>query len=346
MIQVRYIGRKSHRELALLLLNAGPVEVTEASGQHSLAGPELLIVEAPFPGALRVPAYVRAIIPLKRPVASIEAEYGAKLWRVVRRAKCKCHVRRAASPEAVTHIDEAMLRPYASERYGPMAVQLSAEEVQRTASHKFGRLDVLYEDDQAVACFLGLAELRRGRSYWNALRFGFPQSVFSDPKRLHEFNSMNLFSATEWAINNGFDFLDIGQGIGRPDDGTLSWKRRRGGWIDASFELQFFFVRLPNGCEAEFLWKTPVFSSSSQGLSLHIGIPNGPTVEEIAARYREMGFGGLCCIQLHCHSEPSTELVDALKRLYSRYEHPPEFRTNVNGRQRGASDTAVTRARA
>jgi hypothetical protein len=58
-------------------------------------------------------------------------------------------------------------------------------------------------------------------------------------------------------------------------------------------------------------------------LTLHLGLPDGPSDEEVANRYREMGFGGLFKIYLHCAKKPESELLDTLRSRYTHLKSPP-----------------------
>ena len=126
-----------------------------------------------------------------------------------------------------------MLRPYAIERHGPTPAQNPPEQVARLSRLPYGRLHILRMNGEPVACHLGVHEVRKGRSYWTAVRFGYVESV-SNPKRLHEVNSTNVFLATKFAKEFGADFYSLGMSLGRPDDGLLHWKRRRGGVLNAN----------------------------------------------------------------------------------------------------------------
>lgn len=111
-----------------------------------------------------------------------------------------------------------------------------------------------------IGCHLGCEVVRGGKRYWSTLRFGYCEAVFSDAKRLREVNSITTFMALEWALQQGFDYYDIGLCLARPDDGLLKWKRRRGGDIDSLGNHAYLFVRLPKTGTAKFLWDTPMFA--------------------------------------------------------------------------------------
>src|SRR5690606_24512746 len=108
-----------------------------------------------------------------------------------------------------------------------------------------GRLDLITLGDEVIGCHLGCEVARGGKRYWSTLRFGYCEAVFSDARKLREVNSITTFMALEWALEQGFDYYDIGLCLARPDDGLLKWKRRRGGDIDSLGNHAYLFVRLP-----------------------------------------------------------------------------------------------------
>jgi hypothetical protein len=174
-----------------------------------------------------------------------------------------------------------------------------------------------------VACHLGCVITRAGKRYWSTIRFGYPEAVFSDTKRLRETNSITTYLALEWALENNFDYYDIGTCLGSPDDGLLQWKRRRGGALDTMGNHGYFHVRLPRVGAAQFLWDAPLFAVERHNLTLHLGLPDGPNDDEIVSRYREMGFGGLFKIYLHCAKPPSECILETLRSLYRHQKSPP-----------------------
>jgi hypothetical protein len=190
-------------------------------------------------------------------------------------------------------------------------------------AQKYGRLDLLLLGDKEVGCQLGHVITRAGKRYWSTNRCGYLEEVFSEPKRLRETNSMNIHLALEWAIENGFDYYDIGVALGRPGDGLLEWKRRLGGELDTMDHSVYFHIRLPKVGAAQFLWDAPLFAVERHKLTLHLGLPDGRNDEEVTSRYREMGFGGLFKVYLHCTRAPSDRLLETLRSYYAHQKSPP-----------------------
>jgi len=323
---VVYIGTKENRLAAELHL----------SGRHS-NGPRhaevVVISDLPLPGSLRLPRYLQPTVPLARSLEDIMEGYGDKLRRVVRQQMARVRLVQARDAELIELADQQLLRPYAQARYGPGAAQLDSHLVRQIAMRDDGRLDMLYVSDEPVACHLGLTRIRRGKRYWNAIRFGFAESVYSHPKRLHEINSVNVHLAIQWAKVQGFDFYNLGDCLARPDDGLLHWKRRRGGQLSAGLCQEWFYVRLPHRGRAQFLWETPLFSAGWRGrrLCLHLGIPADKDDVEALARFREMSFSGLERVVIHHARHLSENLLEGLRALYADIKPAPRFETRQAG---------------
>ena len=155
------------------------------------------------------------------------------------------------------------------------------------------------------------------------IRFGYPEAIFSDPKRLSETNAINFYLALEWAIKNGFDYYDMGTSLGRPEDDLLQWKKRWGGTLDKMGNHGYFYIRLPKIGAAQFLWDAPLFSVEQNNMTLRLGLPDGASDEEAAIHYRKMSFGGLFKVYLHCARLPGERLLENLHNLYTHQKSPP-----------------------
>jgi len=89
----------------------------------------------------------------------------------------------------------------------------------------------------------------------------------------------------------------------------------------------FFYVRLPKHGRAQFLWDAPLFSLEPSGLTLWLGLPEDKSDEEAAARYREMGFGGLSRVYVHCARPPGPALFERLRGQFAHYPALPAMQT-------------------
>ncbi|AYG44906.1 hypothetical protein DV532_11635 [Pseudomonas sp. Leaf58] len=320
-----YIGRKQQREMAKLLI-AGKGQASAAiidSARATAAADHVVVVsEMPTSGALSVPHYLSAVVPLGRALEDITARYDSELRRSIRKNRPLYQMRQALSDDEIAMADRDLLRPYASARQGVHAAQFPTEDVFRIAKH-VGRLDLITLGDEVIGCHLGCEVVRAGKRYWSTLRFGYCEAVFADARTLREVNSITTFMALEWALEHGFDYYDIGLCLARPDDGLLKWKRRRGGDIDSLGNHAYLFVRLPSTGTAKFLWDTPMFAVEGDKLTLHLGLPDGPSAEEVASRYHEMVFGGLHKIYLYGGSAAAEPFVATLRGRYANLQSPP-----------------------
>ena len=325
---ILYVGRKTQREFVKVLLGAKS-QAVDSQLKLDTSDRTVWVSEMPTVGALYVPQYLSAVVPLSKSIDEITARYNAELRRNLRKNRLRYRMKRALNDDEIESADREMLRPYAKARHGTAASQIETHEVQRVAKVA-GRLDLVLLEDEIVACHLGCVVTRAGKRYWSTVRFGYPDAVFSDTKKLREVNSITTFMALEWAIENGFDYYDIGTCLARPDDGLLEWKRRRGGDVDTLGNYGYLFVRLPKVGAAQFLWETPLFSVEGKQLTLHLGLPDGPSDEEVANRYREMGFGGLFKIYLHCSRTPGETLLGTLRSRYAHLKSPPVLESIVS----------------
>lgn len=323
--EILYIGRKQQREMAKLLIagkGQGNAAVIDSASATIAPNHVVVVSEMPTSGALSVPHYLSAVVPLGRSLEDITARYDSELRRSIRKNRPLYQMRQALSDDEIAMADRDLLRPYASARQGIHAAQFPTEEVFRIA-RGVGQLDLITLGDEVIGCHLGCEVVRAGKRYWSTLRFGYCEAVFTDARKLREVNSITTFMALEWALMQGFDYYDIGLCLARPDDGLLKWKRRRGGDIDSLGNHACLFVRLPRTGTAKFLWDTPMFALEGDKLTLHLGLPEGPSDEEVASRYQEMVFGGLHKIYFYGGNGAGEPFVESLRRRYANLQSPP-----------------------
>jgi hypothetical protein len=322
---VLYVGRKAKWELAKILLG---IDVNVDIGQVGthITKRTMFVSEVPMPGALRVPCALRVIIPLGKPIDEVTAGFDKKLRRVLRNQRATYRTQQALDDAEITRADQMLLQPYANARHGTAAHQISSNEVMRIAKNP-GRLDLVLSGDEVVGCILGCEITRSRKHYWGLIRCGYPEVVFSDPIRLRETNAINFYLALEWAINNGFDYFDMGTCLARPEDGLLQWKKRWGGLVDTMGNHSCLYVRLPSIGAAQLLWDAPLFAVERNNLTLHLGLPEGQNDEEFSLRYREMnrgmGIGGLFKVYLHYARPPGEILLQTLRSHYAHLKSPP-----------------------
>jgi hypothetical protein len=320
---ILYVGRKKRRHFAQILLAIkSAVDVAPLWTKRSSR--TVLCSEMPVPGALCVPIVLRNILALDRPIEEIMARYEKKLRQTARKFREGYRLQQALSDAEIERADREMLQPFARARHGNSAMQIPSGKV-RSLAQKYGRLDLVLSGDELVGCTIGYETIRAGKRYWCFERFGCPETVFSDQKRLSETTSIIYMLVIAWAIDNGFDYCDFTDDFARPDNELLQYKRRRGTALD-TIGLQgsgCFHVRLPGMGAAQFLWNAPLFAVERHHLTLHLGLPDERSDEEAANRYRLMGFDGLFRIYLHCARLPDEQLVETLRSLYAHQKSPP-----------------------
>jgi hypothetical protein len=302
--KITYWGNQDRVDAALLALRRKTI------APH-LEETVITVSEFPFPRSLRVPQYLDMDVPLGASIDEILVGYGEKLRRVVLQQLPHAELVTATTAEDFALADQAMLRPYAVERHGPTAAQIPLQQISKLGQWPYGQLHILRMDGEPVACHLGVHEIRKGQSYWTAVRFGYVPSVFSDAKRLHEVNSANVFLATKFAKEFGADFYSLGMSLGRPDDGLLHWKRRRGGVLNARTCKDWLYVRPPERDAPTFFWGGPLFAVHGSGtsLSLHVGLPPGVDETSVVARYRDIHFAGIGELVIHHSKSTSNDLL-------------------------------------
>jgi hypothetical protein len=286
-----------------------------------------LITDFPLPNALCVPATLATIVPLNRSIDDILATYSRSLRRSIVGQRADYHYETVNDLDKIVATEAELLKPYANARH-ENAHHLGLETIINLAAGEYGRLDLLYSGEEIVGCHLGNSYERRGKKYWHVNRFGYPASVFSDYKRWGEVNSMNLHLALEAAIQEGYDYCDYGTSLARPGAGLIEWKRRRKGVLAEDYGI-YFYVKLPRKSAAQFFWDSPLFAIEDHKITLHLGVPQGKTDEEVMGRYNEMGYGGLYKVYLHSNSTLNKALVSSVHDLYVDQITLPEIIPNL-----------------
>jgi hypothetical protein len=324
---VHYKGRPENKAVLMALLGANQ----SATSQTIPSGEKVYVTEHPMRDAICIPFALITIVKLGRSIDDIVASYSKSLRRSINSERPSYRYQTVDSVDKVDRIENTMLKPYAIARHDISAAQLEPGLVQKFAKKEHGRLDVLLHGDEEVGCHLGNPYMRKGKCYWHVNRLGYPSSVFSDYKRWGEVNSINLHLALEAAIENGYDYCDYGVSLAKPGHGLIEWKRRRRGYLATHDNFKYFYMKLPKTGGAQFLWDTPVFGVEGGKPTLHLGIPEDKTDEEMLARYHEMGYGGLYKVYLDCVKPPSTRFIDAIRALYADQDTQPMIITYVVG---------------
>ena len=303
-----FLGRERCAGEAAALLDLGAVARTGARAALGAlrSGRSAVVSEAYVPGALRVPRQVRVVFP---------THSGRMRLSSRRRALASEHrVRQAAGDAEVEHVHQEFLVPFALNRHGTGAAQLTLSTVRGLAEH--GRLDILLHGNDPVGAHLGFASVQGGKRYWVGCRVGYPRQVYEDSRRLADHNAINFFLQFRHAEDAGFDFYDMGESLARPEGGLLQFKKRMGGVVATCARHNCFWVRPPQGEAPQMLWDAPLFGLERRGLVLNVGLPDGLREGEAVERYRDLAFDGLAAVRLHATTQVSTGTLDELKRHF------------------------------
>jgi hypothetical protein len=322
LTMVHYLGRPEYIASIMALLGINP-EINNKSVKANTHSDKVFASEFPIRNALCLPLYLTTIVKSNLPIDDIMANYSRSLRRSIAAQRAGYRYETVNDITKVDAIEREMLKPYATARHDVSAFQLDSNLVRKLALTKCGRLDLLFSGEEAVGCHLGNNYIYKGKRYWHVNRFGYPHKVSSDYKLWSEVNSINLHLALEAAIQNGYDYCDYGISLARPGSGLIEWKRRRKGFLSTYGNHNYIYLRLPKNGAAKFLWDSPLFSVENGKICLHLGIPEGNADEDVAARYHEMGYGGLSKVYLQCVQPPSERLIEMIRGLYADQESQP-----------------------
>ena len=321
---ILYLGRRSQRNMALLLLGieSNPEEIN--SNEYDSKN-KAVICEMPIPGGICVPNYLSTVLPLDRPIEELILRMNKDKLRLYRKNRESYQFRQLLEDEEIEYIDQTMLRPYAENRYGEGAAQLDLSLIKKLA-RDIGAFILVYINNEEVASYIGSEFSRNGKRYWRGVRSGYPEKVFSDSKLFGQTNSMNTFLEIEWISQKGFDFYDIGISLARPNDGVIQWKRAYRGHLDTMENYTYFYICPPKINTCQFFWETPLFGLEHKKPVLHLGKPISKSDDEFINSFRQMGFGGLSTVYLHCEQTPSDNVQASLKNIYDHLDCPPEIK--------------------
>lgn len=304
------------------------ITISQNSNNNPAFKCEIKITDFPLPGTICIPATLATIVPLHRTVEEILATYSRSLRRSITGQRGKYRTETISELKSITETEQEMLKPYANARH-ENAHHLGLDTIVSLATSQYGRLDLLYLNDEAVGCHLGNTYERNGKNYWHVNRFGYPEKIYNDYKHWGEVNSMNLHLALEGAIKEGYDFIDYGGSLARPGAGLIEWKRRRKGLLAQDYG-QYLYLKLPKSGADHFFWNSPLFAIEKAKITLHLGVPAEQTDEAVMARYHEMGYGGLYKVYLHCAQPLNASLVESVRALYADQENPPMIITYMD----------------
>jgi hypothetical protein len=316
-IRFRYFGLRSHREAIALMLNLNALPFTSNASQS------VLISEIPLPGAICIPNYLASMIPLKnKSIAEVLSGFEKSRRKFVNKAGSRFRLKQITDLNDVARLNQDMLMPYASARHGKTVVHLSWQQVMGMA-FEYGQLHLLLDNEKEVGCLIGYEYERSNERCWLLYREGFPDFIFNDNPSYREKHIVMIYLQLEWAINNGFDYYDMGENPAFADAGAAHYKRTFGAELSVDSNYNYFYLKLPKTIAAKFYWEKPLFAVEGKAVVLHLGLPDGVSADEVAERYKLLNYGGLNKVYLHCDSEPSIAHTEAVTNVYSYQKSPP-----------------------
>ncbi|HSI24909.1 MAG TPA: hypothetical protein VK952_04750 [Methylotenera sp.] len=319
-----YFGLKAHRDMAfrLLGLDAGHA-VSEGIKQRAF------ISQIPIPGSIRIPHYLTSLIPLKnRSLDEILIELDKGKRKLINKEASDFSLQQVTDINEVARLNQEMLMPYASHRHGKGAYQLPWKMVMKMALNQ-GALYLLLEKEREVGCVIGCDFFCNNEHCWNSIREGFPSFIFDDIPSRTKKSIIMIYLEIELALNNGYDYYDLGHSQAFAESGALHHKRTYGAKLNARGDYNFFYFRLPKHMAAKFYWEKPVFAVEGKAVVLHLGLPDGVSADEVAERYRLLNYDGLNKVHLHCDSAPSNAHTEAVEKIYSHQKSPPALKVYV-----------------
>jgi len=321
--RLTFFGRRKTMDNVMVLLGTEQNPAHNVENQASKPGGRVVVSEFPLKSSIRVPNYLNQILRIDRSLEALLERMGEDKLTLYKKRRADYRVELVTSDSELTQIDATMLRPFANFRYGENAFHLPFKKLKKFARRKGAVTTVFSNERGAVSCSVGCAIRRRGKRYWKALRSGYPEGIFSSSKIFSEVNFMTYCLELEWASQRGYDFYDVDLSVAHPENKVLQWKRRLRGELDLAGNYSCFYLRPPDVGVSAFFWDTPVFGLEHGKVVLHLGLPTGKSDIDFAKRFREMGFGGLAKVYLHCETTPSEQAIASLMNLYRHFPVQP-----------------------
>ena len=284
------------------------------------------VSEIPIPKSICIPHYVTSMIPLRnRSLDEVLMGFEKSKRKFVNKAASRFLLKQVTNIKDLARLNHEMLMPYASARHEENVVQLSLEHIMGMA-FDYGQLHLLLENGLEVGCLIGHESIRRNKRCWLLYREGFPDFIFNDNPNYREKHIIIIYLQLEWALRNGFDYYDMAENPAFADAGAAHYKRTFGAQLSTTSNYNYFYFRLPKKIAAQFYWGKPVFAVEGKAVVLHLGLPDGIGVDEVARRYKLLNYGGLSKVYLHCDSAPSSKHKEAVVNVYSYQKSPPALK--------------------
>jgi hypothetical protein len=310
-----FVGHRDHLRAVTDLLRLGNPATQPLSFETARDPQTALFCDWPLPGAMRVPVLLRTCVSLSSTLETTIAGFEPELKRRLRRLSERCDVRQVTTAQEAVRIHRELMVPFARARHEDRAELVAEAELVRLAREEY--LALVSLDGRAVAAQSGHGYLREGKRCWEALRFGYPEEVFSDPHRMSDANALNAHCALRHAIDTGHQLFDFGTSPASPEGGLLQFKRRRGGFLSSFGCPPALWLRSPRQRPDAFFWTWPLFSLEKDGLVLNLGVPFGIDDDEVAARLKSVAYAGLEAVRLHAGRAVSRALEATAHEIFS-----------------------------
>ena len=317
-VKFYFIGLKSHQEAATLMLDLDSSPALSGDTKQ-----RAFITGIPLLGSICIPHNLTSLIPLKnRSLDEVLMGFEKTKRRTINNAASGYLLNQISDIKEVYRLNQEMLMPYALARHGKTVIQLTLEFVAGMAT-KYGRLHLLVKDGKEVGCLIGFESICNKKRYWLMIREGFPDFIFNDKNSQREKHIMIIYRELEWAIENGYDYYDMGFNQAYPEKGPIQFKRSLGAELSTLNNYNFFYLKIPKNMAAKFYWENPQFAVEGKTVVLHLGLPEGKTANEVSERYKLLNFGGLSKVYLHCDSIPSGTHTESVMSIYQNQKSPP-----------------------
>lgn len=313
-----YLGRKSERETAIAILGL--------HNMHAIASrvkERVLVSEIPIPGAICLPQYLTTIIPLKnRTIDEVLMQFEKRKRRFINHSISDFQLIKVTEAKDVVRLNEQMIRPYASARYGEGVYHIPLDKIKEMAFNT-GQFSLLLNNGEEFGCIYGHISERNHMRYWQSNRAGFPEAIFSDKHRYREINIIITYLEIKWALEKGLDYYDMGANVSFVEGGVVHFKRTFGGVLSPTGNYNYLYLKPPTTDVAQFYWDRPLFALEDKLVVLHLGFPDKIDIEEASNRYKQLNFGGLSKVYLHCDTQCKEGMLEVIRSIYSYQKSPP-----------------------
>jgi hypothetical protein len=127
-----YVGRRKKKSMAMLLM--GVTHNTKKIDKNkSHLKKRLVVSEVPLPVAICVPNFLSTILPIDRPLDQLLENIGNDKLKFYRKYRDNCSVRKVIDDEELDRLNQTMLRPFSTFRYGEWALHYELSKIKKIA---------------------------------------------------------------------------------------------------------------------------------------------------------------------------------------------------------------------